>query len=235
MGDKAHKAELFCRKLVAEYPHSIEKANFFRNDRERYGDDWPEWCDLPMAATYAIITNAVSNPEVQMMEDGPQKLPELTAALIWMRYKTVFAFNGELSEALQGQPLDGDIPVQALECLPYPCVFVERKDKTGFFAWLEWDVNLKMKELRLLMISEKDSMPISVPLVGTLQDSVNAPVTSGLVRSKGASSIVSSGTNDVHKYYESEIAGCINHLLYLCSDEPDMPDHSDLKSVGHTT
>ena len=79
------------------------------------------------------------------------------------------------------------------------------------------------------MISEKDSMPISVPLVGALQDSVNALVTSGLVRSMGASAIISSGINDVHKYYESEIAGCVNHLLYLCSDEPDMPDHSESK------
>jgi len=232
MAEKMHTAERFCREVIARKPGAIEDANFFRSKKADFGEKWPDWCDLTMASVYAILTDGAENAAPILARLGANALPEMTAALIWMRYKTVLAFDPELSDVLQNQPLEGVIPGQVLERLPYPCVYVERTNAVSFFAWLEWDVKLEMQELRILIpLDNGRTISIPVPLVGTLEDSRNALITSGLLR---AWSLPAGATNDVRisgdSADDSTITGCINHLLYLCSDKPDIPDATNIKA-----
>ena len=235
MADKIHKAERFCRKMTDRFPGSIDAANALRGSKADFGGDWPDWCDLPMAAVSAIITDGAPDPEpvLKKLEEAEKYvLASAAAALVWLKYKTIFTFDAELSDALANQPLDGDIPGQVLERLPYPCVFVEPEKEGGFFAWLEWDADLKMKELRILTISYKTEKRGSaiVPIVGNIRDAFNSLIASCEKRSQGnwkaddAEKVESSA-----KQYETVLPQLVNHVLYLCSDDPDMPDYAELR------
>ena len=246
---KTHDAELFCRRVIAENPGAVEKANTFRKVRADFGDNWPDWCYLPMAAVYAIITNVATAEDAKriMIESGVYRLAELTAAIIWMRSKVIFSFDHTLSDILMEQPLDSDIPTHIIERLPYQAVYIERDIQTpnekykGFFAWLEWDVNNRQQELRLLFLSS-DTHAESVPILmteGTIDNSLLALISSGAARASDILQhpdaqyllgIIQSDAASASPFPPTNIlAGCINHLLYLCSDDPDMPNQQLLK------
>jgi hypothetical protein len=176
-----------------------------------------------------------------MTKIGVEKLSELTAALIWQKYKNIYAFDKTLSFELLRQPLDGEIPEQALYRLPYPCIFIDAPVITGnttsqgFFAWLEWDVNAKMKELRLLYLLN-NGKTLSVPIIikGTLDQSFKEIDLSASLRMelmpKHYAPAVLKDIVDTGIISNETISGSINHVLYLCSDEPDAVPDTELRS-----
>ena len=233
MANKINIAETFCKKMLIEFPNAIGEANIFRSRKPEFGNNWPDWCDLPMAVTYSILTDGNPNPTLIMEQIGADKIAKLTAAMIWTRYKTTFTFDEDLLSALQDQQFDGDIPGHVLERLPYPCVFIETSETSGFFAWLEWDVPLKMQELRVLTLDGGKITSIPVPIVGNFKDSMKALTESAKDRMK--SNVVQQVILDNKRiddlYYEQlEIKKYLNPLLYICSDKPDMPEYAEVKA-----
>lgn len=239
MSKKTHDAELFCRKTLLRNPAALDLAQRFYDTRADFGPNWPDWCGLPMAATYAILTQGADmSVAAHALAGGPGilELSNLTAALLWTQAKIVYRPDRTLTEELATQPLDGNIPREVLFRMPYPCVFVEHEFKfdnekaVGFFGWMEYDVNNKMPELRLLYLLQS-GYSVSVPVLlpgGTLDDSFNALIKSGIAR---AATLPPVPAGDLTNYIptRTDISAAINLLLYLCADEADVPDDTTLR------
>ena len=68
-----HLADTFCKKILNRYPNAIELADTFRRDKARFGEDWPEWCDLPAALATVIITGTTDERSmIRILEQQPK-------------------------------------------------------------------------------------------------------------------------------------------------------------------
>lgn len=169
--------DAFVKATLSRHPYAVEDEKLFRSRKAELAEDWPDWCGLPMAAVQAILDSRGLTPIEQAAEMAP-----LTAALLWRRSKIIYRFDPALRDALAAQPLDGDIPADALYLLPYHCVHIEFQCDgrvtrcAGFLAWMEFDIPSRVPELRLLYLPEKDGDPIPQPVIlaGTLEESMRA-------------------------------------------------------------
>jgi len=185
-----------------------------------------------MAATYAILTGGASMGDAPaiMAKIGPAALSDLTAALLWTQTKTVYKYDTDFAQEIAESPLAGDIPAEILYRLPFYCVYIDTPIKVygeearGFFAWMEWDANNKMPELRLLYVMP-DGYTASVPVVltgGGIGASAQALTESALKRSLGVKDMNISGSLVSDTATKDEIAAAINLVLYVCSEGADI-------------
>ena len=237
--DKIHEAEIFCRKTFLRNPSANERAEEFYAGKDQFGDSWPDWCCFPMAATYAILTHGAdvgSAAETLAQTAGVLELPNLTAALIWDKYKLVYRYDDTLAQELSVQDLSGNLPIETFFRMPCPCVFVEYgfdfsgEKACGFFAWMECDAHSSAPELRLLFLL-RSGFTLSMPVIltgGTIDDSVSALSESALKRA--AQLPPSLDVDEFTGVFPSkkDISTAINLILYLCSDEPDIKDEKVL-------
>ena len=224
-----HFAEVFVSNTLLRHPEAKEESLDFIRDKSTFGHIWPDWCHLPMAATYAILTHHSDDPDPSQalaLAGGAPELSSLTAALIWCSFKGVYRFDATLLEEMSTQQLEGKIPTQILFCLPEPCIFVEATVPfnglkfDGFFAWMENDTGKHRStgaELRFLFITkEGECLPFPIILAETIEDSLDELLESAARRSG----------IDIHKQesasFGQEISLALNLVLYLCSDEPDV-------------
>lgn len=233
MSNKTHPAEVFCRKTFLRNPRAKEHAAVFYSQREEMRGNWPEWCGLPMSATYAILTEGAPvevATGILARGAGVLELSNLTAALLWDKSKVIYRYDKTLADVLAAQPLDGDVPRDILMQLPHYCIYIEREfmfDRErviGFFAWLEHDTHSRVPELRLLYLLAS-GYAVSIPVIltgGTLEDSTNALIQSGLER---AMTLPLDLPADVVPFAPSDadVVTAINLILYLCASEPDVP------------
>lgn len=221
-----HPADKFVRWMLKSFPDAEQQMLGYQKIRSELSKDWPEWCYLPMAAVYAIITKGADIAIAQaIMAEKPDSLPKLTAALIWNRTKMVYKFDGTLSELLAKQSITDEIPIEVLYRLPYPCIFIESPGKLlgrafdGYFAWLEFDVNNRMPELRLLyLMRDGGTVPYPLMLKGkTIPEFWKA--TEESARSRTSESI----PDEVPAWpLYSTFASAVNHILYLCAENADV-------------
>lgn len=128
------------------YPDAWKKADAFRADQGKNGiPHWPDWCYLPVAASYAIVSGGGHN-QVPMTQIGD--IGRLAALGAWRATQGIYRYDPSLYHAIIKTPVDGDIPHEVLYKLPEWCVYVETSDLTfggdrlwGFFAHLESDAN----------------------------------------------------------------------------------------------
>ena len=239
MKEKTHAAEIFCRKTFLRNQSAKELAQKFYAGKEQLSDSWPSWCDFPMAATYSILTLGAeigAAAETLVNTAGVLELSNLTAALIWDKYKTVYRYDSTLDEELSSQELSGKLPVEIFFRLPCPCAFIEHpfdfsgEKAIGFFAWMEYDANSKISELRLLYLLNS-GYSLSVPVIlsgGTIDDSFAALSESGLKRAAQLPPQLSiDGVPDFFPSIE-DVAASINLVLYLCSEDSDIKDEKAL-------
>ena len=221
----AHPADAWAAAKLAEFPDAKKTMKIFYKGRADFGESWPPWCDLPMAAVLAYLTHGSDNELLRAAIID--ELPRLTAALIWSKTKTVYRFDHTVMDALHDQPLDDALPIDALFHLPYPCVFVETPevvDRIGYFAWMEMDANSLVPELRLLHLTTGGET-ISNPVIlsgGTIDDSITALERSNAERQSQFLPTATAITPEQRAEIKRSLARDINLLLYLCSDQPDL-------------
>ena len=253
---KKHNAiEQFCKATLAKVPNSYEMANQYRKSRVAEDRSWPEWCDLPRN-----VINKIYNHDYRNMDKGiylarihinEKSIHELAAALSWTRYKTICRFDEELSALLARQALDGDIPLQLLSFLPYPCMFVEcntqigDKKSIGFFTWLEVAFDKGRKLQMLHLFDNGQTKQFSLILGGNLETAMQLTywetTSSQKLRSNTVSMLLSDDLEEsvstsldveipeIDSIEKANLSGWLNHLLYLCSEKPDMADIETLK------
>lgn len=231
--------DTFVRDVLARHPQAIEYEKIFRQGRgtDLPAEEWPDWCGLPMSAVQAMLSMEQTDPLRIAAE-----MPQLTAALLWRQSRIIYRYDPTLETALAEQPLEGDLPREALYAMPYHCIFVERfvtlrsVPCEGFFAWMEYDNPHRTPELRLLYLPKGDTAPLSQPVIlaGSLDDAVKAlgesaierggdmmpPSLRSMMEHNGALTVVP----------RAEIRAAINLLLYLCSEAPDIPDAENIRT-----
>lgn len=232
-------AEWFCDKTLNQYPHALEAEKKLLAERDELQQEgyWPDWCAFPMAATYAVLTMGDPNPQtavLRVIQQGPDALPALTAALLWRKSKVAYRFDTILQHELEQQPLDDAIPSEVFNALPHPCVFIEApmgiengQVSRGFFVWQEFDVHHKWRELRLLFLTTRNKT-VSYPVVlkdVTLSKS-EALIQESARQRAGLYSFVSAPESafpkDIDTVNAQTIRAAISLALYLCSANADI-------------
>ncbi|MFD9947663.1 hypothetical protein ACFWYW_46645 [Nonomuraea sp. NPDC059023] len=153
------------RELRTRYPSALAQMKQFAGERGQSASlDWPEWCWLPMGAAHAIVTSggrsAFSNPA---------DIGRVAAVAHWKLVDRAIVMPSEAvaSEAVPGPTPDireTDLAIpreQLLSELAGACYYLvipqsRPDDHTGPWLYgtyihLEWDMNVRRSELRLLL------------------------------------------------------------------------------------
>lgn len=237
--DKCIPLELV-KKISDLYPGCWDYIESMREDR---GTDLPNWdddCYIPIAGTLAITAHA-SKSAGRLLEENAVFDAGLMAALApWRLYKQIFEFAYETEELLLSQRDDCKIPIETLQNLPYPCIYIRTRTINGldgFFVHIEHDTKDGRKELRLTLVGDNgEYYPIMIHLVpnGTLLD--------GIKSAKAESARVSKTLGDViARRFEKEgerledlmvlAAPLVQLVLYICAQNKEVELDPDQEKI----
>lgn len=227
---KTHRAQEALSALAKRYPDAWAMADEFRAERDGL-PAWPDWCYLPMAGWYAIVSSAKRLPMLAALPDVAD-VARLAALGAWRMTRGIYRFDPALYAAVVETPLEGDLPSQVLERLPEWCVYIETPELTwsgqplpGVWAHLEHDANTGQRELRLMTDSELGLWPIVIhlgdwPLNEAIEraveqaarQAVQHQLTRELARLKDA---------DPAAQLRPVLQPVLSLLLYLCTESAD--------------
>lgn len=213
------------RKITARYPNAWKLAADMRQRKGSDLPDWPDWCYLPIAAAYAIV----SGGGALRPEQGPD-IGRVAALAAWRVTKGIYRFDADLFDALWATPLTGHLPDDLLERLPEWCCYVETPGRKwineplhGFYVHLESDANNGRRELRLLLDLETNGL-LPVPLHLTGGNLTEAVERAWAEANKHGANF---GDDDLLLHSQQVarfLAPLISLVLYLCSEEPDVAE-----------
>ena len=187
----------------------------------------PDWCYMPTLFPFLVLTHKYGEAfYLTHMEE----MMTIGTLYTWRASKGVYRFAPEIYDALISQPLSGNIPTDCLYHLPEWAVFVEtpgmtyeRHPITGFIAHLDYNLFSKGIDLQFAIFSDEIHIPkmIALPLgEGTISDAMDrVDATDNLFMPPNDSSRYVGSRDEYKKTFSS----MLQLLLYLCSEEPDMP------------
>lgn len=211
------------------YPDAWKQVEGFRADRGTHLPDWPNWCFLPMAAWYAIVSEGGNMPLERVPDVG-----RLAAIGTWRYSQGIYRFDESVYDALRDTVPSGDMPVDVLYRLPEWSVYIETPNSDwmgdtlyGFWAHLEFDINEQKPELRLVLDTEQSLMPIPLHMgKWTVTEAVDRAMQETLKQARkiGISTPASPPPSDL---LAEKLYGLVSLVLYLCSDEPEIDDERE--------
>lgn len=214
------------REISHQYPQVWQQVKLFRAGKGKDLPDWPDWCYIPIAVGVAIATQG-DDTKLHQVNFSRLSPAVITAAAAWRITQGVYRFDADLYNALVAQPLDGNIPCDALKRLPEWCVYVETIPDTtqelyivGFWAHLEKDMNDGREELRFVFFYNDGTLLYLPVHIGnwTLGEGLQRVVAEAEKQANKIGSDLGPGF-----FGPSDVASCIQLLLYLCADNVDMP------------
>lgn len=221
-------------------PYSVSNwVAEFRKERGVSLPSWPEWCFMPMSGWYTVVSDAHKDKLDSAMHLPFELIPEvskLSALGTWRYSQGIYRFDEDFISALTDTIIKGDIPVDVLYRLPEWCVYIETPglqwlddELYGFWSHLEYDINTKRTELRLLLHRKDFLTPIALH-VGkwTITEAVDR-ATDESARQASKADIRFQKEADYVTSLGKSINPLVSMLLYLCSDEIEV---DDLKNPG---
>ena len=179
---------------------------------------WPDWCFIPIAGAYAVISGGGSSrvPPKQI-----QDVAAITALSAWRLSQGIYCFDETVYRELLKTSLDGDLPVEILYRLPEWCIYVETPgmDWDGFFVHLEWDANSGRTELRFVFLANKGFFifPLHIE-AGSLYDAVRAAVHGSKMQQAPFSGFPHALVPNENIWdIVQKIRPCLALVIYLCS------------------
>ncbi len=145
------------------YPDAWKQVDTFRAGRGKDLPFWPEWCFLPLAGAYAIVSGEAARQglDITDLESGMPLIADvgkIGALAAWRVTQGIYRFDPNVYQAVISTPLTGDLPHNILFNLPEWCVYIETPGMllsdlpiAGFFAYLEQDAGDGRKELRIVL------------------------------------------------------------------------------------
>ena len=224
------RLQSYLNQYAAKYPGVWRTFDDFRQDRGVELPAWPDWCWCPLSGAYAIISNHFKQPRLTI--EYVADVAPLGALAAWRMTRGVYRYDSDLFEALWNTPLEGNLPIEILYRLPEWCVYIEvpagmnckwfNEHVLGWFAHLEWDVQMKRAELRFLFDTKAGHL-IAFPLhleFTQLQECVSAALDVSYKH------MVSQGLDPslATQVFVEQINPFLSVLLYLCADTPDITD-----------
>lgn len=216
------------RTLRQDLPQVWTLADGYRTARGKALPHWPDWCYLPLAASYAILSGGGDSRATHV---GP-----LGALLAWRPTQGIYRYDPTLRDALLATDLSRGIPRGALYHLPGWCVYLEDAwghpslgPVHGYYACLEWDANDQHAELRITTDAGGDASWRALHGLGIhlVSDDLGECLERFLAPGRAAG--YGFAAEAVASIYRPVLERAIRLLLYLCSEEPDI--HSDRPGV----
>lgn len=208
-------------------------------DRARSGGgsaltEWPEWCFLPVARAYDIVSGGPPLRNFNKLKE----VAKLAAFAAWRATQGVYRFDPTVFEELWDTPVGGDLPAEVLLRLPEWCVYIETPDRNfgpfrlhGFFAHLEYDAVLGRSELHLLLDTVESLYLVPLHLRGDLRNAINLAWEQA--QSNRRAFLNQSGTAATRESAKqprlefdvtSAVTPLISLVLYLCSGAAELRD-----------
>ncbi len=217
------------RLFAQRYPAAWELATTMRAKKGKELPDWPDWCYLPVAAAYAIVSQRFGGV---VPPAAGKDIGECAALTAWRATKGIYRFDSDLLKSLVETPLEGHLPDELLERLPEWCVYVElngalpwaRQNLQGFYAHLESDANNGRREMRLLLDIGQELIPVPIHLTGgNLTEGIEQ---AWIEANRHGAKLSEDDMMELPQKAGKSLAPLISLLLYLCSEQPDI-DKSD--------
>jgi hypothetical protein len=213
-------------------------------DREDLGP-WPDWCFVPLAASYAVVTDVGENPVSleQVYHTGI-----LGALAAWRMTQGIYRFAPALYEALTGTRLTRDIPPDPLYRMPAWCVYIETPDMRwpipeeerpirGVWAHLNYRLRNNPRrpdELRLVLDTATSSddpfnlhngcIPIELILgEGAIVEALERDAARRVERAQRRGSGITAAS-EYARVLPSLLEPIISLILYLCTADADVGD-----------
>lgn len=207
------------------YPGAWKAADDFRADRGHGLPAWADWCYLPLAAAYAIVSGGGPNRvPLHLMAD----VGTLGALMAWRVTQGIYRFDSALYERLIDTPVSGEIPHEILCRLPEWCVYIETPGMQydggplhGCFAHLEDDPNTRRAELRLVLDADAGLTPLPLHLgPWSLAESIQRMLDTASVQVLGLGmGAVPAGQGAALRPIVEPI---VSLLLYLCAEAAEI-------------
>ena len=186
----------------------------------------PEWCVMPTMYPFLMLAKRYGQSYcyAQMNE-----VMTIGTMYTWRLTKGVYRFTLEIYEALTTQPLTGNIPCECLYHLPEWAVYIEtpglqfeHRDLDGFIAHLDYNLFSQSVDLQFALFAKGFDQPrmVAVPLKsGSLEEAMDRidEIDKAFIPGSGPRYV---GTREEYKH---TLTAMMQLLLYLCSEEPDMP------------
>lgn len=239
------------------YPEAWKQVDQFRSERGKELPWWPQWCYLPMAAAYAIVSKRIADECGMDMNNAFQgkssvliaDVSIIAALAAWRVTQGIYSFDPDVYQAIIETPVTGDIPHDVLFGLPEWCVYIETpeleifgKRLHGFFTHLEYDVNDGRKELRFLLDIIDDttgSIPALAPQImhlgpWSLKESINRMIQESIRVSESSGGANPFEGNPEYRDKASTLIGneiqpLVSLVLYLCSANCEINGERDRK------
>ena len=221
------------------YPKAWRQIDKFRASKGKGGlPDWPDWCFLPMAGFYAIVSK-----EADVVRLPPHLLPDvarLAAIGTWRYTQGIYRFGPDVRDAVMSAKIPGGLPCNVLYRLPEWCVYIETPGKQwgcmplhGFFAHLEWDSDEGVAALRLLLDCEPGLFPFPIRLgVDALDGAVACATDSARVQSRGAGRFSGTGLKQATDGLADNLEPLVLLVMHLCSEYTDIAGQDDAPMVS---
>ena len=188
-------------------------------------DGLPSWCPMPTFFPFLTLAERFGR---DIYLRNPEEIMTIASIYQWRAGKGVYRFDPELYKALITQSLNGNIPNECLYRLPEWAVYVETPGLTiynrtvaGFIAHMDFNLHDKSVDLQFLLFW-KDAIqpkPIALPLGdGGLSEALDR-----LDAIDSLFNIPRDRQIGVSDAYRKALSSMMQLVLYLCSDQPDMP------------
>jgi hypothetical protein len=199
-----------------------------RENRAALGDDWPDWCYVPVGLVLAMYERA----QGRATPDALFYVSAATGLAAWRQTQGVYRFDPDVFDAVWDTPVSGEIPTELLLRLPEWCVYVETPGREmragellhGFYAWIDWHAGKRAPELRYLPDLEGGLAVGYLHLAGgqTVESAIAA--TRDEVRRFARDEGVGLAADDAVFADLSVVPHLVSLLLYLCSEAAEMRD-----------
>lgn len=227
MATTEHRARQHLIVASKLYPGAWRELDDMRQERGTSLPDWPDWCFLPLAASYAVVSGGGDNRvPLHLLGD----VGRLAALAAWRPTQGIYRFDSTLYSALIDTPLTGDLPCEVLRHLPEWCVYIETPGYAwmgttlhGFFAHLEYDPEAGgREELRLLIDADDALVPVPVHLgPWPLEEAVARAMDVSRTYAAAQGTTLPDG---VTRATTETVAPLLSLLLYLCAEESEIGD-----------
>jgi len=222
---------IYISRLVKNDPVLWRKFDTFLADKGKGLPEWPSWCYCPLAASHAIATSGTSSLPIV-------PIGVLGCMAAWRTTQGIYRFDKTLAESLCDTDLSDKIPSNIFFGLPEWCVYIEIPEDlirdvnippfSGFFAFLEYDVNDSRSEIRFLLDIKETNELFQLILHLTPDSSITTGFNAMIGEARKEARLLNvPDTAFDEKSIKTVLEKLLPFVLYLCTDQPDITGRKD--------
>ena len=214
-----HRSLRMLQQVGRLYPDTWSVHNTFRSERS---SEWPDYVFGPRQAARLIVTRGA-----EVAQEHALAIAAVGTMAAWRPSQGIYRLADALLDALWATPVTGDLPGELLRRLPEWCVYIEiGKPSAGSFihgAWARvgFDTDTCEEELDVLLDSDTGYVPMRLPLVGSIEESLRVSLHDSR-RIAGGDLFKVALQQRAHGMAMAWAEPIVSVILYLCSVNADM-------------